>query len=132
MEREENSMKKSACIVTLAASIASLAVATGSVRAADKGSQSSKAQPITLTGCLNGPDDDGSFKLRTSAETVLIGAPVDVLRENSGKEVRVTGGWIPTGQGKAGASAREGTNSTERALKADKIETIAAECQTGS
>jgi hypothetical protein len=120
-------MKLSAFIATTSVALTCLGLAS-TTRADDKENAAAKTQPITITGCLNGPYDDGAFKLETSAEKVMIGGPIDVLRENAGKQVRVTGDWIATGEGKSGAASREGESPKERAFKADKIEMIAADC----
>jgi hypothetical protein len=120
-------MKNPTIFVILSVSLACGALAVNA-RAVD--TQAAKDQPVTLTGCLNGPYDDGAYKIETESEKVMIGATIDVLRENVGKEVRATGQWITVDQGKLDASTREGSqDSQERVFKADKIEEIAASCK---
>jgi len=71
-----------------------------------------------VTGCLTGPNDDGTFVLkRAKAKDVQVGGlDFDDFRHHVGEEVRVSGLWV-----KKGAQIGEKENAFEKA--GDKIGT---------
>src|SRR5262245_52000709 len=108
MKLRRSPMQKVALMVAIAAFI--LAPASGFASDDDKTAKS------TITGCLTGPTEDGTFLLkRVKAGDVQVGG-LDGLKDHVGQEVKLTGTWA-----KSGAEIGEKENTVDKA--GDKVGT---------
>jgi hypothetical protein len=112
--------------VTLRAIIAAIALTVGNARGA------------TLTGCLQGINSEGVYKLTNSKEKGDIevgGSPT--LAKHVGHTVKLTGTWVKSGaeigekaetEKQEKEEAGEEQNENERHFKVRSVEHIAAGC----
>lgn len=93
---------------------------------------STKTAPSTVTGCLNGPNEDGTFTLqRVKAGDVHVGGLED-LKDHVGQQVRLRGLWVGSG-GQIGekentADKVENTLGTRKHFRPTEIEKISDHC----
>jgi hypothetical protein len=125
-------------------SILSVALVPGVAMAGgeNKGDKTSGKGKTTLTGCLSQGSQDGSYTLKTKAQTKDVEVKgLAHLKDHVGHEVKLTGEWMEgshAGEAKTETSGSTGTKETARTDKgADKhfmvsdIQHIAASCTTG-
>jgi hypothetical protein len=91
-----------------------------------------KVTAARLSGCLNGPTDDGTFVLtRVDAQDVQVGG-IDDLKDHVGQRVRLRGLWVGTGAQigeKENAAAKIGDAiGTRKHFRVTKIEKISDSC----
>jgi hypothetical protein len=85
-----------------------------------------------LSGCLNGPTEDGTFVLaRVDAQDVQVGG-TDDLKDHVGQRVRLRGLWVSSGAQigeKENAAAKIGDAiGTRKHFRVTKIEKISDSC----
>jgi hypothetical protein len=107
----------------------SLLAAPRLVAAADS---SNTTTPSTLSGCLNGPNEDGTFTLqRVNAGDVHVGG-LETLKDHAGQEVRLHGNWVGSGKEigeKESTTAKVGdTVKTRKNFRVAKVETLSDKC----
>ncbi len=93
------------------------------------------AKGTTVIGCLEGPDKDGNYTLRSMAHRmgVQVVGPED-LKNDAGSKVKLTGEWQPlppqpVQQQPAAASQSSGKKSGEnRFFHASEVEVLAQKC----
>lgn len=116
--------------LALIAAMATLAVAPTFVLANNE----PKIPKYTVTGCLTGPTDDGTFMLkRVKAGDVQVGGLAD-LQDHVGQEVRIKGLWVKSGSQigeKENAAAKVGDKiGTRRHFRATDVDKIADSCES--
>lgn len=92
-----------------------------------------KVAKYTVTGCLTGPTEDGTFMLRrVHAGDVQVGG-LDELQDHVGQEVRLRGLWVKSGAQigeKENAAAKVGNKiGTRRHFRPTDVDKIADSCE---
>jgi hypothetical protein len=82
----------------------------------------------TLSGCLRGPDAEGSYKLRTATRDIVVDAAAADVGRNAGHEVKVTGAWSREMPVNEKESARMIGDQAESHFKVSKIQSVASSC----
>ena len=82
----------------------------------------------TIIGCLNGPDKNGKYTLRSMSQRtgVEVFGPDD-LKSASGSKVKLTGSWKSSNQSTEPVSAKK-----NRTFQATDLEVMAATCDAPS
>ncbi len=108
----------------------------------------SAAKGTTIFGCLEGPDKDGNYTLRSMAHRmgVQVVGPEN-LKNNSGSKVKLTGQWRPlppqkvqhrhlsgtslppSPQPVASSQQSEGNSGENRRFQASEVEVLAQKCK---
>jgi hypothetical protein len=118
-------MQKVAFMAAIAAFI--LAPALGFAHDEDKTAKS------TITGCLTGPTEDGTFLLkRVKAGDVQVGG-LDDLKDHVGQEVKLKGQWAKNGAAigeKENTAAKVGDKvGVRRHFRVSDVDKIADTCE---
>jgi hypothetical protein len=110
-------------------SLSLLPVSTFAASSSSSSSSSSKTHSSTLTGCLNGPDSDGRYTLKSGAKNVDVAGPAD-LKDHVGQKVKLEGSWTKSTTDKSAAATK--TTAHERQFKAASVERVADTCTSSS
>jgi hypothetical protein len=96
------------------------------------GDSSKSTPPSTVSGCLNGPNEDGTFTLqRVKAGDVHVGG-LENLKDHVGQQVRLRGLWVGSGgqigEKESTANKVEDTVGTRKHFRPTAVEKISDRC----
>jgi hypothetical protein len=125
---------------TFALTIICLFIAVSLAFADDAPKDKSGSQDKSITGCLSGPNAEGTYLLKTDKGSVEVGGN-DELKSHVGHEVKLTGEWAKSGSAigenesaekkEPGAASAKGEKAeNERHFKASKIDMVSDTCST--
>ena len=92
----------------------------------------------TLTGCLSGPNSEGTYTLKHGKKEVEVGG-LDDLSKHVGNEVKLHGAWAKSGSeigekeeaGAKGGKEEKKEEKGERHFKVTSIDHVADTCKGG-